>query len=195
MKSAILAILVILGAVIAFGLFTGRAPAPATTDDIASANSPVAQPVAGGRAPEFELEDQTGRLHSLEDYRDQWVVLYFYPKNETPGCTTEACEFRDNIFAFRDLNAQILGVSIDSVESHKSFAENHSLPFPLLADVDGTTADAYGVKTRMLGMTVARRQTFLIAPDGSIAKHYAKVDPSEHSAQVIADLTELSAAT
>jgi len=195
MKSAILAILVILGAVIAFGLFTGRAPAPATTDDIASANSPVAQPVAGGRAPEFELEDQTGRLHSLEDYRDQWVVLYFYPKNETPGCTTEACEFRDNIFAFRDLNAQILGVSIDSVESHKSFAENHSLPFPLLADVDGTTADAYGVKTRMLGMTVARRQTFLIAPDGSIARHYTKVDPSEHSAQVIADLTELSAET
>ena len=152
-------------------------------------------PSVGSRAPEFELADQTGQLHSLEDYRDQWVVLYFYPKDETPGCTTEACEFRDNIFAFRDLNAQVLGVSLDDVESHREFAENHSLPFPLLADVDGDAADAYGVKTRMLGMTVAKRQTFIIAPDGQIAKHYEKVKPSEHSAQVIADLKLLNEAT
>ncbi len=152
-------------------------------------------PAVGALAPEFELPDQTGQLHSLEDYRDQWVVLYFYPKDETPGCTTEACEFRDNIFAFRKLNAQILGVSLDDVESHREFAENHSLPFPLLADVDGTAADAYGVKTRMLGMTVAKRQTFLIAPGGEIARHYEKVDPSGHSAQVIADLEGLSGAT
>jgi peroxiredoxin Q/BCP len=147
----------------------------------------------GAAAPEFELPDQEGQLHSLEDYRDQWVVLYFYPKDETPGCTTEACEFRDNIFAFRDLNAQILGVSLDDVESHKAFAENHGLPFPLLADVDGTAATAYGVKTRMLGMEVAKRQTFVIAPDGTIAKHYEKVDPSEHSKQVLADLEALGA--
>ena len=77
----------------------------------------------GDPAPEFELSDQNGQLHSLEDYRDQWVVLYFYPKDETPGCTTEACEFRDNIFAYRELNAQILGVSLDDAESHKAFAE------------------------------------------------------------------------
>jgi peroxiredoxin Q/BCP len=147
----------------------------------------------GAAAPEFELPDQEGQLHSLEDYRDQWVVLYFYPKDETPGCTTEACEFRDNIFAFRDLNAQILGVSLDDVESHKAFAENHGLPFPLLADVDGAAASAYGVKTRMLGMEVAKRQTFVIAPDGTIAKHYEKVDPSEHSKQVLADLETLGA--
>ena len=88
------------------------------------------QPVVGSPAPEFELPDQTGQLHSLEDYRNQWVVLYFYPKDDTPGCTTEACEFRDNIFAFRDLNAQILGVSLDDVDSHKEFAEKNSLPFP-----------------------------------------------------------------
>lgn len=148
----------------------------------------------GNPAPEFELADQTGQLHSLEDYRDQWVVLYFYPKDETPGCTTEACEFRDNIFAFRDLNAQILGVSLDDVDSHKEFAENHSLPFPLLADIDGSASDAYGVKTRMFGMTVAKRQTFIIAPDGKIARHYEKVKPAEHSAQVIADLRALSEA-
>ena len=151
------------------------------------------QVVVGEPAPEFELPDQNGQLHSLEDYRDQWVVLYFYPKDETPGCTTEACEFRDNIFAFKDLNAQILGVSLDDVESHKAFAENHGLPFPLLADVDGTTSTAYGVKTRMFGMTVAKRQTFIIGPDGSVAMHYEKVDPSEHSKQVLADLAELGA--
>ena len=150
------------------------------------------QVASGDTAPEFELPDQNGELHSLEDYRDQWVVLYFYPKDETPGCTTEACEFRDNIFAYRDLNAQILGVSLDDVESHKAFAENHGLPFPLLADVDGTVAAAYGVKTRMLGMTVAKRQTFIIGPDGSIAKHYEKVDPSAHSKQVLADLQALA---
>jgi peroxiredoxin Q/BCP len=147
----------------------------------------------GSAAPEFELQDQDGQLHSLEDFRDQWVVLYFYPKDETPGCTTEACEFRDNIFAFRDLNAQIIGVSLDDVESHKAFAENHGLPFPLLADVQGSAATAYGVKTRMLGMEVAKRQTFIIAPDGTIAKHYEKVDPSAHSKQVLADLEALGA--
>lgn len=147
----------------------------------------------GKPAPEFELPDQHGQLHSLEDYRDQWVVLYFYPKDETPGCTTEACEFRDNIFAYRELNAQILGVSLDDVESHRKFAENHGLPFPLLADVEGATADAYGVKTKMMGWTVAKRQTFLIDPQGKIALHYEKVDPDEHSAQVLADLKSLGA--
>lgn len=152
------------------------------------------QVVVGNLAPEFELSDQDGQLHSLEDYRDQWVVLYFYPKDETPGCTTEACEFRDNIFAYKDLNAQILGVSLDDVESHKAFAENHGLPFPLLADVDGTAATAYGVKTRAFGMTISKRQTFIIGPDGKLVKHYEKVNPSEHSKQVLADLRELSAA-
>ena len=150
------------------------------------------QVTAGDPAPEFELSDQNGQLHSLEDYRDQWVVLYFYPKDETPGCTTEACEFRDNIFAYKDLNAQILGVSLDDAESHKAFAENHGLPFPLLADVDGEASTAYGVKTRMFGMTVAKRQTFIIGPDGKIAKHYEKVAPAEHAKQVLADLTTLA---
>jgi peroxiredoxin Q/BCP len=133
---------------------------------IGIANDQVA---VGDVAPEFELADQHGQLHSLEDYRDQWVVLYFYPKDDTPGCTTEACEF-------------------------KAFAENYGLPFPLLADVDGTAATAYGVKTRAFGLTVAKRQTFIIGPDGMIAKHYEKVNPSEHSKEVLADLQELSAA-
>lgn len=151
------------------------------------------QPAVGQPAPEFELPDQDGQLHSLEDYRDSWVVLYFYPKDETPGCTTEACEFRDNIFAFQKLNAQILGVSLDDVESHKAFADNYSLPFPLLADTNGTAADAYGVKTRMMGFTVAKRQTFLIDPEGVIAKHYEQVKPATHSQEVLADLEALTA--
>ena len=152
------------------------------------------QIVVGQPAPEFELADQDGQLHSLEDYRDRWVVLYFYPKDETPGCTVEACEFRDNIFAFREMNAQILGVSLDDVESHKRFAENYSLPFPLLADSDGTAADAYGVKTKFAGMTLAKRQTFIIDPAGNIAKHYEKVDPATHSTDVLGDLKVLAAA-
>ena len=157
---------------------------------IASANG---QTLVGNPAPEFELPDQSGNLHSLEDYRSQWVVLYFYPKDETPGCTTQACEFRDNIFAYRDLNARILGVSLDDVDSHKAFAENHGLPFPILADVGGETSTAYGVKTRMFGIAMAKRQTFIISPDGTIAKHYEKVNVASHSSEVLADLETLGA--
>jgi peroxiredoxin Q/BCP len=149
------------------------------------------QPAAGEAAPDFELTDQDGEMHSIEDYRGKWVALYFYPKDDTPGCTTEACEFRDNIFAFRNANCQILGVSLDDEESHKDFSEKYGLPFPLLADTEGTTADAYGVKSKMMGFTVAKRQTFLIDPDGNVAKHYEKVDPATHSKQILADLEEL----
>lgn len=145
----------------------------------------------GEAAPGFELRDQNGDLQSLEDYRDQWVALYFYPKDQTPGCTTEACEFRDNIFAFKKLNCQILGVSLDDSASHKEFAEMHGLPFPLLADTTGSTADAYGVKTTMFGLTVAKRETFLIDPQGFVVKHYKQVDPESHSQQILNDLAEL----
>jgi len=150
------------------------------------------QPAVGELAPDFELSDQEGQLHSLEDYRDSWVVLYFYPKDETPGCTTEACEFRDNIFAYRKLNAQIIGISLDDVESHAKFAENHNLPFPLLADTEGVVADAYGVRTRRFGFDMAKRETFLIDPEGRLAVHYTDVDPDTHSAEVLSDLTERS---
>ena len=159
---------------------------------IAPALSAIAEQVGvGDPAPGFELRDQYGDLHSLEDYRDHWIALYFYPKDDTPGCTTEACEFRDNIFAFRDLDCQILGVSLDDVASHKEFAEKYSLPFPLLADSTGDTASAYGVKARMAGTTVAKRQTFLIDPHGTIVRHYAEVDPDTHTQQVLDDLEML----
>lgn len=179
MKQFITVVIFILVATAAVILFT---PSGLANDHVS----------VGSTAPDFELTDQTGQLHSLEDYRGQWVVLYFYPKDETPGCTTQACEFRDNIFAYRELNAQILGVSLDDVDSHKNFAENHSLPFPLLADTQGNVAASYGVKTRMFGMTVAKRQTFIIRPNGELAKHYEQVDVDAHSAHVIADLKGFS---
>jgi peroxiredoxin Q/BCP len=146
---------------------------------------------AGDPAPDSELLDQSGDIHTLEDYRDQWVVLYFYPKDDTPDCTTEACEFRDNIFAFKERNCQILGVSLDDEESHKEFAEKYSLPFPLLADTEGDAALAYGVKSKMFGMTIAKRQTYIIDPDGNIVRHYDKVDPGTHTAEVLSDLESL----
>jgi peroxiredoxin Q/BCP len=160
---------------------------------LAGTSSLAEQIQKGDPAPDFELKDQSGQLHSMEDYRGKWVALYFYPKDDTPGCTTEACEFRDNIFAFKNLNCQILGISLDNVESHKEFAEKYELPFPLLADTAGTTADAYGVKSKFMGITVAKRQTFLIDPHGNVAKHYKEVDPDTHSQELLADLEALNA--
>ena len=148
-------------------------------------------PAVGEAAPDFRLLDQKGDWHTLEQYRGKWVALYFYPKDDTPGCTTEACNFRDNIFAFRERGAVILGVSLDDVESHKEFAEKYSLPFSLLSDAEAEVADQYGVVMN-LGITkLARRQSFLIAPDGTIAIHYEKVDPDTHSKEILADLDGL----
>ena len=151
-------------------------------------------PAVGAAAPEFKLQDQTGKWHSLKDYRGKWVVLYFYPKDNTPGCTTQACEFRDNIFAYRELGAVILGVSVDDVASHKKFSDEHTLPFPILADSAKKTATAYGTLTRYLGITeLARRDTFIIDPQGRVAKHFVKVDPKGHSELVLAALKQLAA--
>ena len=153
-------------------------------------------PKVGENAPAFKLQDQGGKWHSLSDYRGQWVALYFYPKDDTPGCTTQACSFRDNVFAFRKEGAVILGVSVDDVESHESFAAEHGLPFPILADVGKSTAKAYGVLNRFLGLfELARRETFVIDPQGRIARHYGDVDPKGHSQQVLHDLKQLQART
>lgn len=150
-----------------------------------------AQPREGQPAPGFTMTDQNGETHSLSDYNGRWVVLYFYPKNDTPGCTTEACNFRDDIFKFRELGVTILGVSLDDVESHQAFAEKYSLPFTLLSDADQTVSTAYGVLTRMGPMNFARRETFIIDPQGRVAKHYGRVNPDTHSEQVLEDLAAL----
>jgi len=145
----------------------------------------------GQTAPNFNLQDQNGEWHTLDNYKGKWVVLFFYPKDQTPGCTTEACNFRDNIFEFEKLNAQILGVSLDDVESHQAFSEKYSLPYPILADVNQECATEYGVLGKFMMMTIAKRQSFLINPEGSIVKHYKKVNPDTHTNEVIVDLKRL----
>ena len=152
----------------------------------------AAPPEIGSDAPAFRLQGQDGKWHSLEDYRGKWVALYFYPRDATPGCTTQACEFRDNVFAFDKEGAVILGVSIDDVASHEAFAKEHSLPFTLLADSDKAVTKRYGVLKRYMGvMKLARRDTFLVDPQGRIAKHYESVNPEGHSMIVLADIRSL----
>ena len=148
-------------------------------------------PAVGDVAPDFRLQDQDGEWRSLENYRGQWVVMYFYPKDDTPGCTTEACSFRDDIYRYRAMGAAVLGISLDDVESHKEFAEKYELPFPLLADVTHGTAKEYGVLTTLGPMKFAKRETFLIDPEGRIARHYADVDPEGHAKRVLDDLESL----
>ena len=152
------------------------------------------QPAEGQPAPTFRLQDQNNRWHSLDDYQGRWLVMFFYPKADTPGCTTEACAFRDDIFKFKKLGVAIVGVSLDDVASQKEFADKYHLPYPLLSDADQQTAEAYGV-LRNLGVTrYARRQTFVIGPAGEVVRHYPKVDPETHSATVLTDLETLLAA-
>ncbi len=145
-------------------------------------------PALGAAAPDFKLQDQNGKWHTLADYRGKWVALYFYPKDQTPGCTTQACDFRDNVFAYREANAVILGVSVDDVESHKAFAERHGLPFSLLADPTKQTAKRYGV---MNFTGFAKRETFLIDPKGMIVKRYIVSEPKGHSQVVLKDIKAL----
>ena len=138
------------------------------------------------------MPDQGGRTVSLDSLRGKWLVLYFYPKNDTPGCTEEACSFRDDLAQLTALGAQIVGVSIASAASNAAFASKYHLPFPLLADQNGEVARRYGAYADWLVARFARRYTFLIDPQGKIAKIYLKVDTSKHSAEIIADLKQLS---
>jgi peroxiredoxin Q/BCP len=150
-------------------------------------------PSAGEAAPAFALSDQNGKPHKLSDYSGKWVVLYFYPKDDTPGCTKEACSFRDDLAKLEKLGAQVVGVSVDDTESHARFANKYHLPFPLLADKDGKVADSYGALTNLFLVKIAKRYTFLIDPKGNIAKTYLSVDTSRHSQEIIDDLKQLSA--
>lgn len=148
-------------------------------------------PAVGQPAPPFALPDQNGRIHRLTDYTGKWLVVYFYPKDDTPGCTKEACHFRDDIAQLRALGVQLVGISLDSSESHDHFAKKFNLPFPLLADDGGIVAKRYDSYWSFLFIHVARRHTFIIDPLGRVAKIYRKVDPTTHSAAVIADIKAL----
>ncbi|MER3484293.1 MAG: thioredoxin-dependent thiol peroxidase [Meiothermus sp.] len=152
----------------------------------------------GETAPAFNLPDQDGKNHSLRDYKGKWVVLYFYPKDDTPGCTKEACNFRDEKGRLEEMGAVVLGVSADDVKSHGEFHGKYGLNFPLLADPSTEVIrqyGAWGIKN-MFGRKYEGilRQTFLIDPQGKIAKVWEKVNPEEHAAEVAEALGELQKA-
>lgn len=159
---------------------------------INSAVAAAASPEVGSQAPEFELLDQNKKTQRLKDYRGKWVVLYFYPKDDTPGCTTEACNFRDDYFRIRALGASVLGVSLDDVASHQAFASKYHLPFPLLADTGKQVAKAYNVLRGFGAFSYASRQTFIIDPGGTIAKHYQSVRPRQHATEIITFLNKVA---
>ncbi len=148
--------------------------------------------VEGAPAPDFSLLDDTGTRRSLADFRGKTVVLYFYPKDDTPGCTTEACNFRDDFQKYAAAGVEILGVSPDDPKSHTRFKTKYNLPFNLLADPDHAVCDAYGVwgRKKLAGHEYdgVFRSTFVIGPDGMIQKVYKEVKPAEHSAQILSSL-------
>ncbi len=156
----------------------------------------MALPTVGTKAPDFTLEDQDGVSHTLTQYKGQWVLIYFYPKDNTPGCTKQACTLRDAEPAFEKLSAVVLGISGDSVSSHKRFVEKFHLPFPLLADTDKKVIEAYGSwgKKKMMGREYMGifRNSFLIDPQGKIAKVYEGVKPEKHAEEVLADIALLT---
>jgi len=143
------------------------------------------------KAPDFNLPDQDGKLHKLSDYKGKWILLYFYPKDNTPGCTKEACGIRDEFKNFKNLNIVVLGISADSQQSHKKFIQKYKLPFTLLSDESKKVLKKYGVwgKKKFMGKEYEGilRTSFLINPDGKIVKIYEKVKPDIHAKEVLKD--------
>lgn len=151
----------------------------------------------GDKAPDFSLTDQDGSVHSLKEHAGKWLLIYFYPKDDTPGCTTEACSIRDHWAEFEKAGLTVLGVSTDSLKSHEKFAIKYKLPFPLLADEEKKMVEAYGVwgKKKFMGREYlgTKRWSFLVNPKGIIKKIYEDVKPQEHVGQVLADYRALAA--
>ena len=150
----------------------------------------------GDRAPVFSLPDQANTIHTLSDYQGQWVLLYFYPRDNTPGCTIEACEIRDNFSEFTRLKAVVFGISKDSAASHQKFIQKYKLPFTLLVDENKEVVKKYGVwsKKKFMGREFMgiNRISFLIDPKGRVVKIYENVKPKEHAQEVLKDLQVLS---
>ncbi len=149
------------------------------------------QPTAGTKAPAFNLQSQDGSSVSLEQLHGKWIVLYFYPKDLSQGCTIEAHNFQRDKEKYEQKNAIILGVSMDNMDSHKEFCAKEGLNFKLLADTDQKTSEKYGSVMDYQGKKYSARNTFLIDPEGVIKKVYIKVNPSKHSEEVLADLQQL----
>lgn len=150
----------------------------------------------GTKAPAFKAPDQDGKIRQLKDSAGKWVILYFYPKDDTPGCTKEACSFRDGFTKFKRAGVEVIGVSVDSVKKHAKFVEKYNLPFTLLADEEKKIVEAYGVwgLKKFMGREYmgTNRVSYLINPEGKIAKVYEKVKPDVHADEVLADVKTLS---
>jgi peroxiredoxin Q/BCP len=159
---------------------------------IASSSS-IAGLKVGDKAPNFALQDQNNITHTLSDYEGQWILLYFYPKDDTPGCTTQACDFRDAVKRIIASKAVVFGLSLDSVTSHKLFAEKYNLPFSLLADETGEVSELYD--SLSMFYKVAKRNTFIVNPKGNIDKIYLSVNPKTHSEMVLNDLNSIQKAS
>lgn len=146
-------------------------------------------------APNFSLKDETGVIHELKDYAGKWLVLYFYPQDDTPGCTVEACSFRDARDDIAALGAEIVGISQDDASSHETFKSKHLLNFTLLTDADRSVMNAYGAwGKKMFGREGVLRKTFIINPEGVVVKVYGRVTPLGHGEQIVAELKRLQAA-
>lgn len=148
----------------------------------------------GNKAPEFSLIDSEGNVHSLSDYRGQTIVIYFYPKDDTPGCTKEACSFRDSYQDFKDASVEVIGISPDNEKSHSKFINKYTLPFTLLSDPDHKVSDAFGVwgLKKMMGREYEGifRTTFIIGPEGKIKHVFENVKPSDHSQEVLKEVRD-----
>ncbi len=147
----------------------------------------------GQPAPDFSLPDQQGVIHSLADFKGRWLVLYFYPKDDTPGCTKQACTFQHDLQALDTMGATVIGISVDNTDSHDQFAKKYGLDFPLLADTDAEVTARYKSLINMGVTKMAKRNTFLIDPQGEIAQIYLSANPKQNAADVIKDLKELQA--
>ena len=156
-----------------------------------SVSMAATSPKTGDKAPDFNLPDAKGELVNLASFKGNWVVLYFYPKDDTPGCTKEACTFRDDLHKLEKLGAKVVGISVDDGASHAEFAKKYKLPFPLLSDKDGLVASQYGALSNFVVFKIAKRYTFLIDQNGVLQKTYLSVDTSRHSQQIIDDLTAI----
>ena len=171
---------IIIGAVVTASGIGIKAHAAAAPDPIA----------VGATAPNFTLPSQEDKLISLSDFKGKWVVLYFYPKDQTQGCTIEAHNFQRDLDIYHALNAVVMGVSLDTVADHKAWCAKDTFNFKMLADPDHKVVDLYGVPVRGMGpVKFASRQTFLISPEGKVVKFWPKVDPNTHSAEVLAEIT------
>ena len=149
-------------------------------------------PKIGSKTPDFNLPNANGELVSLTSLSGGWIVLYFYPRDDSPICTKQACSFRDDMHKLEKLGAKVVGVSIDDGKSHAKFAKKYSLPFSLLSDKDGIVANKYGALTNLGVYKMAKRYTFLIDTNGVLRKTYLSVDTSKHSQQIIDDLIRLT---